>query len=162
MDDSRYYYQLLKYIADNPLKAGLVKNVNEYTWSAHKAVKARNNEIVDTDRTLAYFPTPQSKAVADYIQLVECNGTVTSEYGLAPVKDQHKCSDGFDILLRSMNIPEGVAVRIKQGDRRRDIKNERDRFIQKAYTAGFNITQIAEYVSFSYEGIRKAVKGMER
>lgn len=36
VEDSPYLLQLVKYIHRNPLRAGLVKNVDEYKWSSHK------------------------------------------------------------------------------------------------------------------------------
>jgi len=32
-----YLLEVMRYIHRNPLKAGLVKNLNEFSWSSHKA-----------------------------------------------------------------------------------------------------------------------------
>jgi len=69
--DTRHYYQLLKYIAENPVKAGIVKKPRDYRWSAHLDIIASRNQIVDVTRTLSYFPGPSSKAKAEYVDLIE-------------------------------------------------------------------------------------------
>jgi len=145
--DTRYYLQLLKYIANNPVKANIVKNAGDYRWSAHASIKAGDSSIVDIDRMLSYFPSPKPKVMEEYI--------VKSDYGLVPVKEEQKLLDSLDYLLKSLNFSEDVFIRIKQGDKRSDIKAERDCFIRKAYETGFKIKEIANYISFTYEGVRK-------
>lgn len=156
--ETKYYFQLLKYLADNPVKAGIVKNPSDYRWSAHTSIKSRDNSIVDIDRTLSYFPSPKSKVMQDYINLIENDLEIKSDYGLFPIKEAQKLSDSLDYILASLNFSEDVFIKIKQGDKSSNIKAERDCFIKKAYEAGFKIKEIAKHLSFTYEGIRKVVK----
>ena len=156
--DAKYFFQLLKYIANNPVKAEIVNNPEEYRWSAHPSIKNNDRSIVEIEKTLSYFPSPKTKAKEDYINLIEKDLEIKSDYGMAPVKESQKLSDSLDYILISLEYKEETIVKIKQGDKRRDIKAERDRFIKKAHESGFKIQEIADHISFSYEGVRKVVR----
>lgn len=155
--DTRHYYQLLKYIAENPVKAGIVKKPRDYRWSAHPDIIASRNQIVDVARTLSYFPGPLSKAKAEYIDLIEHERTIKSDYGLVPTKDEQKLKDALDFILSTFSFPEQVVENIRQGRKATKVKTERDQFIAAAYQAGFSVREIAEYLSLSYEGVRKII-----
>ena len=42
----------LRYIHQNPLKAGMVKSVGDYKWSSHSAYKSKADSFVDTELAL--------------------------------------------------------------------------------------------------------------
>ena len=58
--DTSYYYQLLKYIARNPVKAGIVKRPEDYRWSAHRDVKVEDGRIMNIEKMLSYFPSTRA------------------------------------------------------------------------------------------------------
>jgi len=153
--DTRYYYQLLKYIANNPVKAGIVKNHSDYRWSAHMSIKTGNRTIVAIERTLSYFPSPSSKVLMEYINLIENSAELSSDYGLVANKEAQKLADSLDFILQNMKLSEVILSGIKKGDKNRVFKNDRDAFIQQASAAGFKTKEIAAHISFSYEYVRQ-------
>lgn len=46
-ENERYLFELVRYIHINPIKAGLVKNINDYKWSSHQYYigKAKNKNL---------------------------------------------------------------------------------------------------------------------
>ncbi|HOJ10971.1 MAG TPA: transposase [Clostridiales bacterium] len=156
---ARQYFQVLKYIANNPVRAKIVKNARDYRWSAHASFISGDNSIVEIERALSYFPSPKAQVMEDYINLIEEGMKANYDYGLVPVKEAQLLSDSLDYILNSLNFSEDVFTKIKNGDKRSDIKPERDCFIKEAYEAGFKIREIAEHISFTYEGVRKVVRG---
>ena len=62
-----YFLTVLRYIHQNPMKAGLVNDVFEYKWTSfHEYVgKAR---IVDIDAGLRLFSTDKKEAIHMFIQ----------------------------------------------------------------------------------------------
>ncbi|NIM99361.1 MAG: hypothetical protein GTN46_02955, partial [Gammaproteobacteria bacterium] len=56
-DRDSYLLSLVKYIHCNPVRAKMVKELQEYKWSSHEcyANKESKNGIVDTDRVLKMF-----------------------------------------------------------------------------------------------------------
>lgn len=157
--DSKYYYQVLKYIAQNPVKAGIVKTPEEYRWSAHWAIRSGKTQVVNLKRALSYFPGSEQQAKQSYLDLIEQDKEITSEYGLLPMKEAKKVADALQYLLKTMDYPEDTRQRILRGDKRVSIKQERDAFIRAAYGAGFAAKDIALFLSFSPEGVRKVLRG---
>ena len=62
-----YFLTVLRYIHQNRMKAGLVKNVSEYDWtSLHEYV--RKVKMVNVDAVLRLFSTDRKKAIQLFIQ----------------------------------------------------------------------------------------------
>lgn len=158
ISDTKYYFKLLNYIAANPMKAKIVKNTREYRWSAHQQIISKDSSIVDIEKTLSYFPSPRSMVMQEYIELIENESVISSNYGMLPIKDSRKISDALDYLMVSLNFKEGISEKIKGGDKSYKFNEERGCFIKAAYEAGFKIKDIANYIKFTYEGVRKIVK----
>ena len=45
IEDEKYFYSLVRYIHLNPIKAGIVANINEYEWSSFREYK-ENKQII--------------------------------------------------------------------------------------------------------------------
>jgi putative transposase len=66
-DKEEYLLNLIKYIHQNPVRAGLVEEAGEYPWSSHRALlKPKENAIVDARLTLGVFADDLEKAVKLY------------------------------------------------------------------------------------------------
>jgi len=59
-----YLLSLVKYIHLNPIRAKLVKNLEEYPWSSHRCYVRRveNEGVVDTEQVLSIFSKNKGKA----------------------------------------------------------------------------------------------------
>jgi putative transposase len=69
LDSLDYEFDVSKYIHLNPLKAGLVEELEDYPWSSYNAyVNGEVNELVDSKHLLSYFPTPASMHYEKYIK----------------------------------------------------------------------------------------------
>lgn len=157
--DSEYFYQAIRYIAQNPVKADIVKSPSDYLWSAHQAVCAEDNEIVNIERTLSFFPGTKRTAKQSYLALIENNDKRSASYASMPFRENRKIGDALDYILKASGYSETLCSRLKNGDKRSDIKSERDAFIKTAYKAGIAPKDIAKYLSFSPEGVRKILRG---
>ena len=67
VDNDSYLLTVLRYIHQNPLKAGLVKSVANYQWSSIREYINRS-ELVDTDFVLKMFDADREKSVKSLIQ----------------------------------------------------------------------------------------------
>lgn len=153
--DTKYYCQLLKYIALNPCRAGIANKPENYRWSAHLAVKAGDRKILNIDRLLSYLPSPADKSLADYISLIENNKEMISGYGFLPIKDEQKRNDVLEDILRRMNVKEDCILRIQKGEKSPELVEIKAEFIHIAHAEGFKTKEIAAYLSYSYEAVRK-------
>jgi len=74
-EDDPYLLELTRYIHLNPLRAGLVKSLDElqgYQWCGHSAINGRvNREWQDTETVLAYFGKRRKGAIEKYECFVE-------------------------------------------------------------------------------------------
>ncbi len=57
-----YFLTVLRYIHQNPLKAGLIKNIEAYKWSSYNEYLGKQTEV-DIDLTLKIFSKDRIKAI---------------------------------------------------------------------------------------------------
>lgn len=62
-----YFIAVLRYIHQNPLKAGLVKSVFESKWTSYSEYLHRKNNLVDIDFGLSMFSSDREKARESFI-----------------------------------------------------------------------------------------------
>jgi hypothetical protein len=78
IENERYALSLLRYIHQNPVKAGIVKKIGDYKWSSYNAYMQENHyfqKVVDTTNILGFFsgnPTAAKRQFAEYINQ-ECD-----------------------------------------------------------------------------------------
>lgn len=53
----KYFLTVIRYINQNPLKAGLVKDMKQYRWSSYREYFSKNQTIVETKFIKTYFDT---------------------------------------------------------------------------------------------------------
>lgn len=66
VENEGYLLTVLRYIHQNPVKAGLSKNIKEYKWSSYNEY-AGKTAIVDTGFVLQIFSVDREKAVSSFI-----------------------------------------------------------------------------------------------
>jgi putative transposase len=67
VEDDKYLLTVLRYIHQNPLKAGLVNDIGTYKWSSYREYTG-NAKIVDTDFILGIFDQDKDKAMQCFIK----------------------------------------------------------------------------------------------
>lgn len=56
VDEEKYFYELVRYIVLNPVKAGMVKRPENYHWSSHRGMLTDNEDvIIERDDILKRF-----------------------------------------------------------------------------------------------------------
>ena len=72
VDADSHLLEVLRYIHRNPLRAGIAKNLNAFTWSSHQAYisKAKKWEWLHKDFLLAMLSIKKSKWRTAYIDFV--------------------------------------------------------------------------------------------
>jgi REP element-mobilizing transposase RayT len=75
-DKDNYLLSLVRYIHNNPVRAGLVKDAGVYEWSSHGDYLQRTKGIVDTDKVLRLFserPVIARRKYAEFMTEGECD-----------------------------------------------------------------------------------------
>ena len=69
VETERYFLIVIRYIFQNPVKAGIVEHPEDYPWSSYRTMLGMNDDkMTDIRRTLAYF---RGNAVMRYRDFVE-------------------------------------------------------------------------------------------
>ncbi|WP_416198655.1 MAG: Y1-Tnp domain-containing protein [Sporanaerobacter sp.] len=55
VDDDLYFRTVLRYIHQNPVKAGIVKKLSDYKWSSYREYFMNKNRLIDTSLAMEYF-----------------------------------------------------------------------------------------------------------
>ncbi|MCK5157472.1 MAG: transposase [Spirochaetales bacterium] len=154
--NNAHLFRLLRYIAHNPVRAGIVKYPGEYRWSAHPAIRNNLNSVVAQEKVLHYFGQDREVARNRYITLIEDPDApvITGEKQLE--KNQQKITEYLNCLMDSMELPENIRSLIISGrfstSAAKHIRNE---FIVRAVEEGHKRKDIAEFLSTSYETVRR-------
>jgi REP element-mobilizing transposase RayT len=69
-DKENYLLSLIRYIHNNPVRAGMVKNALKYPWSSHKEYLEGTNHLVNTNKTLRLFSEKPSVAKLKYAEFM--------------------------------------------------------------------------------------------
>ncbi len=77
IDNDGYLLEVSRYIHNNPVRAGIVKEPPEYRWSSYSIYTGRVKDIcglIDKGRILDIFSSNRVKAVKEYAQFVSKEG----------------------------------------------------------------------------------------
>ena len=66
VDTDAYFLEALRYVHQNPLRAGMVESVGRYRWSSHSAYVGGGESWVTTDFALSLFSPQRTRAVVLY------------------------------------------------------------------------------------------------
>ena len=98
VDEDAYLLTLLRYIHQNPLKAGMVNSLTNYPWSSHHAYAGtRRQSWVTTQFALGMLHTEYRAAVSAYLQIV---GAPVASADLEPHRDDPRILGDDRFLLR--------------------------------------------------------------
>ena len=157
---SSYFYQVIKYLAMNPVTAGLVKNPEEYYWSAHREIVKGKSRNVNRTKLLSFFPGEEKQALKAYMETV-VDGVLIRPMANLHLNPEMRRDQLFDYVIKSLEISEASLSRVKCGDRDTDITAIRKNFVWACREAGVSIKDIAGYLSYSPEGIRVMLRRMK-
>ncbi len=68
IEDDRYLLTAIRYIHNNPVKANIVKNCEDYPWSSynHYIGKYQDDELIETDFVLSIFSENLSNSIKNF------------------------------------------------------------------------------------------------
>ncbi|KAB3539711.1 transposase [Alkaliphilus pronyensis] len=145
VENDKYLLTVLRYIHQNPVKAGIAKSVAEYRWSSYAEFNG-DKDLCDTKFPLSLFSDDRKKALELF-----------KNFNLEINKD--KCLDYEEILRiddkTAANIIKDVAG-VKNPTQIQDIeKDKRDNIIKDLKEKGLSIRQIERLTGISFGIIRR-------
>jgi REP element-mobilizing transposase RayT len=115
----QYLAQLLRYVALNPVKAGLVRSPEEWRWSSHAALLGHSSDPFGNARRVAELLEPWGgDPRTRYARLFDPVGPLAVQFGDA---DPATWRPSLDVLLATGDVVEGVRAARSHGYRLSEI-----------------------------------------
>ena len=141
VDSEKYFFTVLRYIHQNPLKAGMCKQVEDYTYSSYSEYIGAN-DLVDTDYVLGLT-------------------TVEEFVGLNHENVDTPCLDISDKIIKRVTDEQARVLikKLAKCDNVSDFQNldlvTRDKCLKKLRDKGVSIRQLSRLTGISLSVVRK-------
>ena len=147
IENEKYYLSLIRYIHQNPLKANMVRLLQDYLWSSYNSyISEGNNSVVDTDFALEMFSKNKKNAVKafkDFHKVFDDENFELSE-GIRPTDEQLKRK-----MLEIADVEEISDIALKD-------KKTRNAILRSLRNKGFSIRDIERLTGISRGVISRA------
>ena len=143
VNSMEYFVTLIRYIHQNPVKAGLVDHVSEYPWSSWSEYVSHTDGFCATSAVLSRIPRGE---------LAELVCSPVEEYGILDIDadtDKHVSdSEIRAFLLEKQGIANPLMVQSLE-------KGRRDEVLRSAKLFGAGIRQLSRLTGVSFGVIQK-------
>jgi REP element-mobilizing transposase RayT len=146
VEDESYFLTVLRYIHQNPIKAGMVPDVGSYKWSSYIEYIGKK-EIVDTDFILGLFSRDRKKALESF----EAFHRISNDERCLDISENKRLTDKIAIEIIKSKCRVNCCSEIQSMG-----KNQRDRYLKLLKEEGLSTRQIARLTSISRGIVLKA------
>ena len=146
VDTDAYFLTVLRYIHQNPLKAKMVRDTADYTWSSYKDY-LQGSVLINTDFVLKMFSENRHQAIQAFIDF---HHIITNEQCLDDEENKKINDDEARELIKQYAKIKNIH------EIQRMEKGKRDELVTALKSIeGLTIRQIARVTGLSYYLIRK-------
>ena len=140
VEDDSYFLTVLRYIHQNPVKASVVKKIDQYKFSSYNSYITNDNCIVDTEFALSMLSTKS---------FIEFNNEENDDVCLDinPKEFRINDVDATKILKKISNCDNLTEFQLLE-------KQERDKYIKIFKDNGLSIRQISRLTGVSFGIVR--------
>lgn len=156
VEDNHYMLDLVRYIHQNPVKAG-ISQMNQYKWSSYleyfEGEKLKKEDrIVDTEKILEMFSLDKEQARKEFLKFNEKTLNFQESIELLEYEMRNKLTDEEVIYFIKKDLKIYNVQEIQKYD-----TNDRDEIIQKIRKFnGVTQTQIARILGINIRMIQRA------
>lgn len=162
--DFGYLLRLILYIANNPVKAGMVKHLSDYRWSANLEIVSLKSNVVSINRLFRILSKSdrEDKDVRDifkqgahvYEQLIQQNIVPVSQARTTADFNKERRLEHLETL--KADVLGGQPRVIENGEKGCDVHSQRARqeFVRQAIAQGYKISEIAGFLQISDRAVR--------
>ncbi|MDS1029681.1 transposase [Bacillota bacterium LX-D] len=139
VEDESYFLTVLRYIHQNPLQAGIVKDFATYKWSSYSEY-LKESTVLDTDFALDLFSNDRKTAVERF----KAFHLASNNDHCLDIEEYRKLTDNeaIEIIKRISNVRHCTEVQTLD-------KNKRNSFLIAFKNAGLSTRQIARLTGIS-------------
>jgi REP element-mobilizing transposase RayT len=166
-----YLLELARYVVLNPLRANMVKRLENWPWSSYLATcgQAASPKWLQTDWMLAQFGRRRSSAIAKYVAFVHEGTRLPSVWAQL----QGQIFLGSEAFVRKMQaqieqkptldeIPRAQRRAMTQPLAEFEKRYQRDEAMARAYLSGqHTLAEIARHFGVHYSTVSRAVRKFE-
>jgi len=171
VDRDSYLLELVRYVALNPVRAGIVKDPEDWMWSSYRPTAGLTDapSFLSTDWVLAQFSAARKRAQKLYARFIRKG--VTRESPWKDLKGQIFLGDRTFIDSLGSSLQDGVKEiprsqryagrpeleEIIAAESRTD-RAKRDKDIAEAVRYGYTLKEIAAHLCVHYATVSRALK----
>jgi hypothetical protein len=165
--DERYLFTLLRYIHQNPVRAGICASVDQYPWSSDGCYRQNKAGFVEIHLILDMFADHREKALLEYCQFMaqkeldlskefeevkEIGETVHQTVG-----EDNKVEDrkSLDVILKETGPSPEEFQLIKDGARLRKLTPYKKEYVLRALSQRYTLEEIGKNIGLSQAAIFK-------
>lgn len=141
VETERYFLTVVRYIFQNPVKAGIVSAVNQYQWCNYRAYLGAK-DFTDTEKVLSFF-----EGINEFISFINVDSDEKC-MDISSVKYTFVSDEIGKELVRKISGCKNVAEFQKLE------RDQRQLYIQKLKKAGLSVRQISRLT-----GVSKSIVG---
>jgi putative transposase len=146
VEGEKYLLTVIRYIHQNPIKAGIIKNIEDYQWSSYREFIDKN-EIIDVDFILGLFGKERTKAIESFRSY---HKTLSNEVCL-DIEERKKITDkeATDIIKKVCSVSHCIDIQ--------EIEIERkNKYLKLLKKKGLSTRQISRLTGISRGIVLKA------
>jgi len=154
IEDERYLLAAIRYVHQNPVKAGLCKAEN-YKWSSYKVyVKGANRygALPETGEILSFFSNERQQAIAHFKEFI---GQV-EEREFLDIEDEQMDEENLHQFINRYLVEKGVKFDELSRVENKRIRNEL--IVEIVSQSNLSLRRISELTGFNRETVRRALK----
>jgi putative transposase len=169
IQDEKYMFNVLRYIHENPIVAGLCKKVEDYDWSSDKYYRRNLKGFVDTTLIMEMLSPDLCEAKNKYIDFINMSNDVNYE-NVDIVGDE-----AFKILYTSKSkqlqgrkkldeilMDTGLSIEefdlIKMGSRKRNLTTYKIEYIRNSLGNNYTLKEIGSNITVSGRAVQEIVE----
>lgn len=158
--DEKYLLSLIRYVHQNPVRAGICLRVEDYRWSSDCFYRANSGEWVDVRLVLDMLSADSQTAIGKYMNFMA--EEEKDNYGDRKVIGQtagagdgketiqiNSARKGLDEILLGTGVNEKGFELIKKGPRKRDLTGYKLLYVKEALQAKYTLKAIGENIQVS-------------
>ena len=171
VQDERYMLKLLRYVHQNPVRAGLSKLVEEYKWSSDIYYRNNINSFINTKIIFEMLDKDTVSAIQKYKEFMdeseETNYSKLDAIGeesyvvLCSSRKEEKKRKRLDELLFNAGVSMTEYEQIKAGSRKRTLTEYKLRYVIAAKEQHYTLKQIGEHIGMTAVSVKNMLDRYE-
>jgi REP element-mobilizing transposase RayT len=164
VQDERYMLKLLRYVHQNPVRAGMCKSIEEYKWSSDKYYRKNIKSFVNTSIIFDMLDKDRSGAIQKYIEfmdeLEEENYSKIDIIGeeayiiLCSSRQAESVRKRLDEILIDTGITVDDYNLVKSGSRKRRLMEYKIKYVKAALEQCYTYNEIGKNINMTSSGIQ--------